>query len=55
MPVKFITGNQAAALAVQRAGVDLVVAYPITPQTGVVEMLADLWAAGELESDFVNA
>ncbi len=55
MSVKFITGNQAAALAVQRAGVDLVVAYPITPQTGVVEKLADLWAGGELESDFVNA
>ncbi len=54
MPVKFITGNQAAALAVQKAEVDLVVAYPITPQTGVVETLADLWARGELTGDLVN-
>ncbi len=55
MSVELITGNQAAALAVQRAEVDLVVAYPITPQTEVVEMLAKLWAGGQLESDFVNA
>lgn len=54
MPVEMITGNEAAALAVQRAGVDLVSAYPITPQTAIVEALADYWARGELGSEFVS-
>jgi pyruvate/2-oxoacid:ferredoxin oxidoreductase alpha subunit len=54
MTVEMITGNQAAALAAQRAAVDLVAAYPITPQTAIVETLADLWARGELSGDFVS-
>ncbi len=54
MPVEMITGNQAAALAAQRAGVELVAAYPITPQTAIVETLADLHARGELGGDFVS-
>jgi pyruvate/2-oxoacid:ferredoxin oxidoreductase alpha subunit len=55
MPVEIITGNQAAAAAVQRAGVDLVAAYPITPQTAIVETLAEYWARGELGGEYVNA
>jgi pyruvate/2-oxoacid:ferredoxin oxidoreductase alpha subunit len=55
MPVEMITGSQAAATAVQRAGVDLVVAYPITPQTAIVETLAEYWARGELGGEYVNA
>lgn len=54
MPVEMITGNQAAALAVQRAGVDLVSAYPITPQTAIVEDIAGFWARGELGGEFVS-
>ncbi|MFY9541907.1 MAG: pyruvate ferredoxin oxidoreductase [Dethiobacteria bacterium] len=54
MPVEMITGNQAAALAVQQAGVDLVSAYPITPQTAIVEDIADFWARGELGGEFVS-
>lgn len=54
MPLEMITGNQAAALAVQRAKVDLVTAYPITPQTAIVENLADLHARGMLGGDFVS-
>ncbi|HOL17699.1 MAG TPA: pyruvate ferredoxin oxidoreductase [Bacillota bacterium] len=54
MPVELITGNQAAALAVQRAGVELVAAYPITPQTAIVETLASLHAQGELKGEFVS-
>ncbi|MEW5783829.1 MAG: pyruvate ferredoxin oxidoreductase [Bacillota bacterium] len=54
MPVEMITGNQAAALAAQRAGVDLVAAYPITPQTAIVEYLAEFWARGELGGEFVS-
>ncbi len=54
MPVEMITGNQAAAHAVQRAGVDLVSAYPITPQTAIVEDIAAFWARGELGGEFVS-
>lgn len=54
MTVEMITGNQAAARAVQRAGVDLVSAYPITPQTAIVEDIAASWARGELEGEFVS-
>jgi pyruvate/2-oxoacid:ferredoxin oxidoreductase alpha subunit len=52
MPFELMSGNQAAAAAVQRAGVDLVAAYPITPQTAIVENLADLHARGKLKGRF---
>jgi len=51
---EFISGSQAAALAVQRVGVDLVAAYPITPQTAIVETLASFDALGSLGADFVS-
>ncbi len=54
MPFEIMSGSQAAATAVQRTGVDLVVAYPITPQTAIVETLANYDAKGELGCDFVS-
>jgi len=54
MPFELISGTQAAAIAAQRVGVDLVAAYPITPQTAVVETLANFAARGELDGDFVS-
>ncbi|MDW7739529.1 MAG: pyruvate ferredoxin oxidoreductase [Bacillota bacterium] len=54
MPFELMSGNQAAAAAVQRAGVDLVAAYPITPQTAIVETLADYSANGLLKGEFVS-
>lgn len=54
MPYELISGCQAAAIAVQRAGVDLVAAYPITPQTAIVETLASFEARGELGGEFVS-
>ncbi len=54
MPFELISGCQAAALAVQRAGVDLVAAYPITPQTAIVETLASFEAQGELGGEFMS-
>src|SRR5512136_2111152 len=43
----------AAAEAVKQVNVDVISAYPITPQTHVVEHLSELVANGELEADFV--
>jgi pyruvate/2-oxoacid:ferredoxin oxidoreductase alpha subunit len=54
MAFELVSGSQAAAIAVQRAGVDLVAAYPITPQTAIVETLANFDAKGELGGDFVS-
>ena len=54
MAFELISGSQAAAFAVQRVGVDLIAAYPITPQTAIVETLANFDAQGELGGEFVS-
>jgi pyruvate ferredoxin oxidoreductase alpha subunit len=43
----------AAAEAVKQANLDVISAYPITPQTHIVEHLSELVANGELDADFV--
>ncbi len=54
MTFELISGSQAAAMAVQRVGVDMVAAYPITPQTAIVETLANFEARGMLGGEFVS-
>jgi pyruvate/2-oxoacid:ferredoxin oxidoreductase alpha subunit len=51
---KVLTGNFAAAYAAVAARVQVVSAYPITPQTTIVEILSELVARGELEADFIK-
>jgi pyruvate ferredoxin oxidoreductase alpha subunit len=43
----------AAAEAVKMVNVDVVAAYPITPQTHIVEHLSELVADGELDAEFI--
>jgi len=43
----------AAAEAVKQCNVDVIAAYPITPQTHIVERLAEYVANGELDAEFV--
>jgi len=45
--------SHAAAIAVKQCDVDVVAAYPITPQTHIVENLAQIVADGELDAEFV--
>ncbi|MBN2309610.1 MAG: pyruvate ferredoxin oxidoreductase [Candidatus Hydrogenedentes bacterium] len=52
--VQIITGNQAMALAAKRCRVQVVAAYPITPQSQVTETLSEYVAAGELDAEYVN-
>lgn len=47
-------GTEAVALAVKLADVDVVAAYPITPQTEIVEKIAQFVADGELDAEFVE-
>lgn len=44
----------AASVAAKLARVEAIAAYPITPQTHIVEHLADLVANGELEAAYIN-
>jgi pyruvate ferredoxin oxidoreductase alpha subunit len=48
-----MAGDEAAAEAVRQSDVDVVAAYPITPQTIVVEKLAEFAADGEFRGEFV--
>jgi pyruvate ferredoxin oxidoreductase alpha subunit len=50
---KGIEVSLAIAEAVAQANVDVVAAYPITPQTHIVEHLSELVANGELDAEFV--
>ena len=47
------TGNVAAALGVKLAGVQVVAAYPITPQTPLTERLSEFIEAGEMDARYV--
>ena len=51
---RILTGNQAAAWGAFLSRVEVVSAYPITPQTTVIETLADLMGRAEWPSRFVN-
>ncbi|MCS7114143.1 MAG: pyruvate ferredoxin oxidoreductase [Nitrososphaerota archaeon] len=44
----------AAALAVKLAKVDVVAAYPITPQTHIAEVLSEYVANGEIDAEYIN-
>lgn len=50
----FLCGNDAVAEAVRLARPRVVAAYPITPQTGVVERLSEMVDNGELDAEFVH-
>jgi pyruvate ferredoxin oxidoreductase alpha subunit len=48
-----LNGDEAVALAVKQSDVDVVAAYPITPQTIIVEKFSEYVADGEVETEFV--
>ncbi len=50
---KVMMGTEAAALAAKLARVQVVSAYPITPQTVIVENLADMIGRGELKANYI--
>lgn len=49
-----LDGNDATATAAKLARVKVVSAYPITPQTTIVEKLAEFIANGELDAEFIK-
>ncbi|RLE80356.1 MAG: pyruvate ferredoxin oxidoreductase [Thermoprotei archaeon] len=49
-----LTGNYAAAYAAKAAKVEVVSAYPITPQTQVVEKLSEFIERGEMNARYIR-
>lgn len=49
-----LTGNAACAQAMRQINPDVVAAYPITPQTTIVEEFATFVANGKVDTEFVN-
>ena len=48
-----LNGDEAVAYAVKQSDVDVVAAYPITPQTIIVEKYSEYVANGEVKTEFV--
>ncbi len=49
-----MTGNQAVAEAVRLSNTEVIAAYPITPQTVIVEKLAEMVDSGKLDAEFIR-
>jgi pyruvate/2-oxoacid:ferredoxin oxidoreductase alpha subunit len=56
MPQKFevMVGNKAVAHAVRLARAKFISSFPITPQTTIVQYIADMVANGEIDAEFVT-
>ena len=52
---KVISGNEGVALAVKLARVGVTGIYPITPQTTIIETLAEMKAKGEINIEIIRA
>ena len=52
--ILIITGNQALALGAKLCRVQVISAYPITPQSPVTETLSHYVESGELKAEYVN-
>ncbi|MGN0621401.1 MAG: transketolase C-terminal domain-containing protein [Porcipelethomonas sp.] len=54
MAKKFLSGDEAFAEGIRLARPDVISAYPITPQTIVVERLSEMVEDGSLKSEFIH-
>ncbi|MEM1514838.1 MAG: transketolase C-terminal domain-containing protein [Candidatus Bathyarchaeia archaeon] len=48
-----LSGNEAIAYAVKQCNVDVIAAYPITPQTIMVEAISEYIYNGEMDAEFI--
>jgi pyruvate ferredoxin oxidoreductase alpha subunit len=51
---RFLSGNEAFALGIRLAKPSVISAYPITPQTTVVERLSEYVENGSLDAEFIH-
>lgn len=54
MAKQFLSGNEAFAYGIRLARVQVISAYPITPQTIVVEKLSEFVEDGSLKAEFIH-
>lgn len=54
MAYKMLDGNGAAVEAMKLAKVQVIAAYPITPQSTISEKLSEIVASGELKAEYVR-
>ncbi len=55
MPERLLlTGNHAAAYGAMLSRAEVISAYPITPQTMIVELLSEMTASGQLDARFIT-
>ena len=55
MPERLLlTGNHAAAYGAMLSRAEVISAYPITPQTMIVELLSEMTASGQLAATFIT-
>ncbi len=54
MTMKVLSGNYAQSYAALLARAQVISAYPITPQTSIVEKIAEFVASGELDAQYVK-
>ncbi|RLF94612.1 pyruvate ferredoxin oxidoreductase, partial [Thermococci archaeon] len=54
MVKKVIEGNHAVSYGIRDARAEVIAAYPITPQTHIVELLSEFCASGELKAKFIK-
>jgi len=52
--MEVITSNYAAAYAAKLSRVEVIAAYPITPQTSISEKLAELVDSGEMDAKYIK-
>ncbi len=52
--IKVIEGTHSASYAVKLSRVQVISAYPITPQTSIVEKLSELCASGEIPAQYIK-
>lgn len=50
---QIVDGNRAAALGAKLCRIQVIAAYPITPQTPVTEALSEFVASGELNAQYI--
>jgi pyruvate ferredoxin oxidoreductase alpha subunit len=51
---KVLEGNHAISWGVKASDVKVIAAYPITPQTQIVELLSEMCATGDLDAKFIK-
>jgi pyruvate/2-oxoacid:ferredoxin oxidoreductase alpha subunit len=52
--IELMIGNHALSYGAKLARAQVIAAYPITPQTEVVELLSEMCASGELDANFIK-